>query len=181
LLLSLLTFIFIDLLLLPIKLLLLFACLVLLATPLFAQLRRDSSLIKHCKNITAKLATAFVKTIKRSPDASISVYGVDTLEVSGNRRTLIKGICGAKLFKHTFEIYIGPSNRHGALDLKMHKGIIPCFKLNRNNALDIPHDTILDHSIIPGTVVNLKLYDFKLKVQFMKEKLLRVPVMKVEL
>jgi hypothetical protein len=163
------------------KLLLLFACLVLFATSLFAQHSRNSSLIKHCKNITAKLATAFVKTIKRSPDASISVYGVDTLKVSGNRRTLIKGICEAKLFKRTLEIYIAPSNRHGAVDLKMHNGIIPSFKLNGNNALYIPHDTTLDHSIIPATVVDLKLYDFKLKVQFMKGKLLQMPIMKVAL
>jgi hypothetical protein len=161
------------------KFLLLFACLVLFATSLFAQRGRDASLIKHCKNITAKLATAFVKTIKRSPDASISVYGVDTLNVSGTRRTIITSICGAKLFKRRLEIYIAPSNRHRAVDLTMHEGIIPRFKLNRNNALQIPHNTTLDHSIIPATVVDLKLYDFKLNVQFMKGKLLQVPVMKV--
>jgi hypothetical protein len=161
------------------KLLLLFACLVLFAISLFAQRGRNSSLIKHCKNITGKLATAFVKTIKRSPDASISVYGVDTLDVSGTRRTITTSICGAKLFKRRFEIYIAPSNRHHAVDLTMHEGVIPSFKLNRNNALHILHNTTFVQSIIPATVVDLNLYDFKLKVQFMKGKLLQMPIIKV--
>jgi hypothetical protein len=126
------------------KLLLLSTFLVLCEISLLAQGNRDSCLINHCKNITAKLVTAVVKTIKRSPDVSIAVYGVDTSKVSGNRTTLVKDVCAVKLFKHTMEIYIAPSNRHSPVDFKMHRGIIPWFKLNGNNTLQIPHDT---HSI----------------------------------
>jgi hypothetical protein len=157
--------------------LLLLLVLILLVTSLFAQRSHDSSIIKRFQNITAKLTKAFIKTIKRSPEASVSVYSVDTSEVSGNR--LITDICGVKLFKRKLEIYIAPSKRHEAVDLQMHEGIIPWFKLNReNNALCIPHNTTLDQSVIPSTVIDLKLYDLKFKVQFIKGKLLRLPMIK---